>query len=174
MAKRWLLAKRFKMKVYRAKARGVKERRSSEKVNTGATPNKEVMSWYRNSARWLSVPMSELYRYNRQPMSDARQAVKDLINDTKDNNARPEWWYFRLVDDGWLRARMYFSNDHNSERCCVVEFSPKTSLSRRSIVYRNRDVAYQRWCEETIDWVDPSEFYHPNIPETFAAKSEMT
>lgn len=164
MAKRWLTSKTFKMKKYREKSRrGALKMYSAAKISTGSSPNKEVMQMYRNSAKWLGVSMEELYRYNREPVSVERQAARDLRNNIK--NACPEFMYFRLVDDSWLRARMYFH--FNPEMYYIVEFNPRTKGRRRSIQYKNRDVAYTRWSESTIDWVPSAKFYHPSIPETY-------
>jgi len=163
VAKRWMVQKRLKMKRFRAKARGHMKKYSAEQMSGGSTPNPEVMSWYKNAANSLSngsIPQREMMHYNSNIPRKEALALRDKIID-----ACPEWMYFRLVDDGWLRARMYFA--HNPERCCVVALDKRTKHHRRSIVYKNRDVAYQRWCESTVDWVEPSDFYHPNIPETF-------
>lgn len=163
MAKKWMTQKRLKMKRYRAKARGHMKRFTAARMSGGSRPNPEIMAWYKNSANSLSngsISQKEMMHFNS---NDPRKEALELRNEIK--NARPEWMYFRLVDDGWLRARMYFQ--HNPERCCVLELDKRYDRSRRSIVYRNRDVAYQRWCEKTIDWVEPHQYYHPNIPETF-------
>lgn len=164
MAKGWLTAKRLKMKKYREKSRGVMKSLSSERINVGKTPNKEIMSWYINSARGLGVSINDIYKYNSAPTSAERKAALDRAAEIRD--ARPEWRYFRLIDDRWLRAHMYYQD--NPARCCVLELDPQTQRTRRSIVYRSRDVAYQRWLSRTIDWVEEADLYHPNIPETFS------
>lgn len=163
MAKRWVTQKRLKMRKYRAKARGHLKRFSAGQMSGGSRANPEIMQWYKNSANSLSngsISQREMMYFNS---NDPRKETLELRDTIK--NACPEWMYFRLVDDGWLRARMYFQ--HNPERCLVVELNKRTSRARRSIVYKDRDIAYQRWCSSTIDWVEPSQYYHPNIPETF-------
>lgn len=161
MAKRWLTAKRLKQKTYRARARGVMKRYSSERINVGMPPNKEVMQWYKNAATSLKHThhsMDEFIFHNsNQPRKEAMELKREL------ENACPAWMYFRLVDDAWCRARMYFQL--NPERCVIVTYSPRSGLSARSIEYKSKDRAYQRWCSDTVDW--SLEFYHPNIPETF-------
>jgi hypothetical protein len=161
MAKRWLTAKRLKQKTYRAKARGVLKRFSSERINVGMPPNPEVMQWYKNAANSLKhthFPVKELIFHNsNQPRKEAMERKREL------ENACPAWMYFVLVDDAWCRARMYFHL--NPERACIVSFSPRSGLSIRSVVYKSKDRAYQRWCSDTVDWSET--FYHPNIPETF-------
>lgn len=163
MAKRWVVQKRLKMKAYREKSRGIMHQYSAARVNCGASPNKEIMQWYKNSARGLGVSFEDLARLNvnwsNEPRKETLALREKLINQC------PEWMYFRIIDDGFLRARMYFS--HNPERCCVVEYDKRRKRLRRSIIYRNRDVAYIRWREGTIDWVEVGNEYHENIPETF-------
>jgi len=162
MAKRWLTAKRLKVKTYRARARGVMKKFSSERINVGMPPNREIMQWYKNAATSLKhglVDMREMMHYNSNEPRKEAQALKHEIEE-----ACPKWMYFRLVDDAWLRARMYFQL--NPERCCVLEYDPRRNTYRRSIEYKSKDRAYQRWCSGTIDWVEPSQYYHPNIPET--------
>ncbi len=161
MAKGWIKAKQFKQKKYRERSRGVMKRFSSGRISGGQAPNQEVMSWYRNAAKGLSKGLlapATIARAN-QPRQEALE-LRDKIK-----NACPEYRYFRLVDDPWLRARMYF--DLNPEVYIIVEYNPKLGCSRRSIPYFNRDIALQRWYENTTDWVDFSSFYHPRIPETF-------
>lgn len=162
MAKRWMTQKRLKQKTYRERARGVMKRFSGERMSGGSRPNPEIMQWYKNAAQSLkkgiAVLDDEVLRFNA-PRAEAQWKRIQL------QNTRPEWMYFRLVDDAWLRARMYFQLQPN-ERCCVVEFHPRTGLHRRSIVYRNRDRAYHRWTSKSIDWSD--ELFHPSIPETFS------
>lgn len=161
MAKRWLQSKRLKQKTYRARARGVMKRYSSERINTGMPPNQEVMQWYKNAANSLKHshrPMKELIFHNsNQPRKEAMELKREI------EDACPEWMYFRLVDDSWLRARLYFQL--NPERAVIVTYSPRSGLSTRSVVYKSKDIAYQRFCSDTLDW--SLEFYHPNIPETF-------
>lgn len=163
MAKRWLQAKRLKQKKYREKGRGVMKRYSSECIKAGTQPNPEVMTWYKNAARGLqngNISDRELAYWNSNL---PRQEALDLRKQLK--NACPEWLRIVLVDNEFLRARLYFQ--FSPERCCVVILDKETGSSRRSVVYRNRDVAYQRWESNTLTWVDPSALYHPNIPETF-------
>lgn len=161
MAKRWVIQKRLKEKRYREKSRGVMKRLSAESINCGRSPNKEVMSWYKNSANSLGwcINFQDVVKHNvNQPRAEALK-LADTIR-----NACPEWKYFRLLDDCFVWARMYFQN--NPERCCILEYDKRRKVLRRSIVYRNRDVAYQRWYGCTIDWVNSTDLYHPNIPET--------
>lgn len=163
MAKRWMIQKRLKEKRYREQSRGIMKQYSAARVNCGATPNKEIMSWYSNSARGLGVPYEEIARHNTQWVNSPRHQA--LVRRNELRNACPEWMYFRLLDDGFLRARMYFQ--YNPELCCVVEYNKRNKVLRRSIEYRNRDVAYQRWMNCTMDWVEPDFLYHKHIPETF-------
>lgn len=161
MAKQWLKQKRFKSKVYRERARGVMKRYSGERVTAPSQPNPEVMSWYKNAAGTLwdaSIPVRELSYYNSNV---PRQEALDLADKIK--NTRPEWLYFRLIDDGFLRARMYFQ--FKPERCVITELDKRSKRLRRSIVYRNRDVCHQRWLSSTLDWAEV--LYHPSIPETY-------
>lgn len=161
MAKRWLQQKRLKMKVYRAKARGVMKQYSSEVISVGRSVNKEGMAaLYPNKG--LNVTFKELDRYNRQtePISEPRQAARELRE--KVRNGTEPLRYFRLLDDAFARARLYYSS--NPEYCYIIELDRRCSLHRRSIKYLSRDIAYARYCDGSIDW--SPEFYHPLIPET--------
>lgn len=164
MAKQWIQQKRLKMKVYRAKARGVLKQFSSEKVNCGRTPNKEAMQMYRNAARGLGVTMKDLYTYNFQykpeAISEPRQAARELRE--KVRNGTEPLRYFRLLDDAFARARLYYSS--NPEYCYIIELDRRRKTHRRSIRYLSRDIAWARYCDGSIDW--DAELYHPDIPET--------
>lgn len=164
MAKRWLQAKRLKQKTYRAKARGVMKPYSSEKINAGRSPNKEAMAMYRNAARGLGVSMTELARFNFQyqpeAISEPRQAARELRE--KVRNGTEPLRYFRLLDDAFARARLYYSS--NPEYCYILELDRRKKTHRRSIKYIDRDLAYARYCEDTINW--DADLYHPLIPET--------
>jgi len=164
MAKRWLQQKRLKMKVFRAKARGVMKPYSSQKVNCGTTPNKEAMEMYRNAARGLGVTMTDLAKFNYQykptPISGPRQAARELREQVR--NGTEPLRYFRLLDDAFARARLYYSS--NPEYCYIIELDRRKNTHRRSIRYLSRDIAWGRYCDGSIDW--DSEFYHPMIPET--------
>lgn len=155
MAKSWLVAKRFKMKIYRAKARGVKESRSSEMINVGRSVNKEGMrALY--SGKALGVTSKDL---SINIHSEPRQAALELRE--KIGSAEP-LRYFRLLDDAFARARLYYSDNPN--HCFIVELDRRTKVHRRSIKYISRDIAYGRYCDGSIDWSD--DFYHPLILET--------
>lgn len=163
MAKSWITAKRLKMKVYRAKARGVMKQYSSAKINIGSTVNKEGMAaLYADSRKIHGVTYSDLGRYNRNkpPDNEPRQAAKELRE--KVRNGTEPLRYFRLLDDAFARARLYYSS--NPEYCYIIELDRRTREHRRSIKYHNRDIAYGRYCDGSIDW--DSVFYHPLIPET--------
>jgi hypothetical protein len=163
MAKRWLQQKRLKMKVYRAKARGILKMYSSEKVNVGRSINKEGMAAL-YSGKGLGVTMKDLqtfnFRYKPTPTSEPRQAARELRE--KVRNGTEPLRYFRLLDDAFARARLYYSS--NPEYCYIIELDRRKKLHRRSIRYNDRDIAYARYCDDTIDWSE--EFYHPLIPET--------
>lgn len=165
MAKGWIQSKQLKMKKYRAKARGVMKSYSSEKINCGRTPNKDAMQMYRNAAKGLGVTMKDLYTFNFQykpeAISEPRQAARELRE--KVRNGTEPLRYFRLLDDAFARARLYYSS--NPEYCYILELNRRKGSHRRSIKYLSRDIAYARWLEDTIDWDE--EFYHPMIPETF-------
>ena len=161
MAKSWIKAKRLKMKVYRAKARGVMKRYSSEVISCGRSVNKEGMAAL-YSGKGLNVTFKDLDRYNRQQptISEPRQAARELRE--KVRNGTEPLRYFRLLDDAFARARLYYSS--NPEYCYIIELDRRCSLHRRSIKYLSRDIAYARYCDGTIDW--DATFYHPLIPET--------
>lgn len=160
MAKQWISQKRLKMKVYRAKARGVMKRYSSEVISCGRSVNKEGMATlYPNKG--LGVTTQDLLRYNRPLMvSEPRSAARELRE--KVRNGTEPLRYFRLLDDAFARARLYYHN--NPDYCCIVELDRRSSVHRRSIKYNNRDIAYARYCDGSIDWSE--EFYHPLILET--------
>lgn len=160
MAKSWLVAKRLRMKIYRTRKRGVKERRSSEMVNAGRTISKEGMSeLYIDAVRGLGVTTKQLQDFNHRSISEPRQAALELL--VKMDSAEP-LRYFRLLDDAFARARLYYSS--NPEYCHIVELDHRTKVHRRSIKYLSRDIAYGRYCDDTIDW--SLDFYHPLILET--------
>lgn len=161
MAKSWIIAKRLKMKVYRAKGRGVLKMYSSSTINTGRSVNKEGMAQlYPN--RGLGVTTKDLQRYNSGPISEPRQAARELREQVR--NGTEPLRYFRLLDDAFARARLYYSS--NPEYCYILELDRRTLVHRRSIKYFNRDIAYARWLEGSLDW-EP-QLYHPMIPETFS------
>lgn len=165
MAKGWLTAKLLKQKVYRAKARGVMKQFSSQKINCGSTPNREVMQMYKNAARGLGVTMKDLYTYNFQykpeAISEPRQAARELRE--KVRNGTEPLRYFRLLDDAFARARLYYSS--NPDYCYILELDRRTGRHRRSIKYLSRDIAWSRYCDGSIDW--DKILYHSMIPETF-------
>lgn len=151
MGSRWLQAKRFKIKIYREKKRGVLKKYSSELVNIGSSVNKEGMhTLYKN--KHLGVTSRDL------SINMPRQAALDLSKAGRIEPLR----YFRLLDDTFARARLYYSD--NPGYCYIIELNRRTKVHRRSIKYLSRDIAYGRYCDDTIDWSD--EFYHPLIPET--------
>lgn len=163
MAKRWLQQKRLKMKVFREKGRGVLKMYSSATINTGRSVNKEGMAaLYPNKG--LGVSTKDLLVHNRpyEPVviNEPRQAARELRE--KVRNGTEPLRYFRLLDDAFARARLYYSS--NPEYCYILELDRRTSLHRRSIKYLSRDIAYARWLDGSLDWSD--EFYHPDIPET--------
>lgn len=160
MAKSWLQAKLFKMKVYRAKARGVMKRYSSETISVGRSVSKEGMAeLYKDSVRGLGVTTKQLQDFNHR-VSEPRQAALELREKVKGTEPLR---YFRLLDDAFARARLYYSD--NPEYCYILELNRCTSVHRRSIKYLSRDIAYGRYCDDSIDW--SSDFYHERIPETF-------
>ena len=166
MAKQWITQKRLKMKVFRAKARGVMKRYSSEVIKCGRTVNKEGMATlYPN--RSLGVTLTDLDKFNRvkETFSEPRQAARELRE--KVRNGTEPLRYFRLLDDAFARARLYYSS--NPEYCFIIELDRRNGLHRRSIKYLSRDIAYARYCDGSIDW-SPT-LYHPMIPETFPQRS---
>lgn len=169
MAKRWVVQKRLKEKTFRERSRGIMKRYSSEKINGGATPNKEVISWYKNSAKSLgwNTHFQDVVRYNvNTPRAEALKLAEKVSNECS------PWMYFQLLDDAFTRARMYFQN--NPELCCVVEYDKRRKVIRRSTVFSDRDTAYNRWMDNSIVWVDPDYLYHKRIPETFESERKPT
>lgn len=161
MAKSWITQKRLKMKVYRAKARGIMKKYSAEVVKCGRTVNKEGMAaLYPN--RSLGVTLTDLDKFNRHKVnySEPRQAARELRE--KVRNGTEPLRYFRLLDDAFARARLYYSS--NPEYCYIIELDRRTGINRRSIKYLSRDIAYGRYCDGSIDW--SPDFYHALIPET--------
>jgi len=166
MAKSWLKQKTFKQKVYRERARGVMKRFSADTVKAGSRPNPDIVQWYKNAAESLKigvgVDFEDLAKANA-PKVEANWERIQL------KNARPEWLNCRLVDDGFLRARMYFQL--SPERCCIVCLDKRTMKIRRSVVYRSRDRCLARWKDGSIDW--SPEHFHPSIPETFGLDTRV-
>lgn len=155
MAKRWLTQKTLKIKRRKAKQRGIMPKLHQASVNSGPVPDDK--GWY-STTKTLNYDLDViLVKHYNTPRQEA-QALRHKIK-----SACPEYMYFRLVDDSWLRARLYFSSDHRTN--IIVEYNPKTKVHRRSIPYKNRDVARIRWEQSTIDWAE--DFLHPNISETF-------
>lgn len=166
MAKAWIVAKRLKMKVYRAKTRDVMKSYSSEMINVGRTINKVGMeALYKDSVRGLGVSYTDIQKYNSEKSTEPRQAARELRE--KVRNGTEPLRYFRLLDDAFARARLYYSL--NPTYCYVLELDRRVQRHRRSIKYLDRDVAYARYLDDTIDW--DSEFYHELIPETHPAPS---
>lgn len=166
MVQRWLQQKQVKIKRQKAMRRGVLKQYSTDMVNASRTPNPEAMAMYRNAAHGLGVSMRALamtnYRYKPTPISHERQAVKDLMK--KIEQSCPDLLFYKLVDDSFMRARMYFN--HNPPVYLIVEEDFKKKTHKRSIEYRHPEYAYQRWLGDTITWVDDACFRHPRIAKT--------
>jgi hypothetical protein len=168
MVNRVLEAKVFKMRRRNRKAKfsggvtklvGDKVSLSRQVINTGPTPNKEVLARYQESARGLAVNINWLNsRYPRQDISPDRKAALDRAHAIA--NEIPQMMYVSVIENHHQRCRLYFNSSKTSFLLVHEDF--KHGVYRRSMTYMDKDRLLSRWYQNKVTWVESTPLVIPD------------
>lgn len=138
-----------------------KQRRAWAKpmsIVSGISPNKEVISGYKERAKGLALTDQEvdaLYRrlYKRDPWKGdgpARRAVLDILQ--KRSELTPDFLFFSIVDNTFQRCRVYF----NAQKTCyyLVHEDFRKRIVRTSLTCNNKERITTLWDTDRVTWVE--------------------